>query len=48
LWYGKVAAPEPDAATRGVLRFNQALAAEARYETAILPLRDGLSVAMKR
>jgi caffeoyl-CoA O-methyltransferase len=48
LWSGKVAEPEPDATTRGVLRFNQGLAADARYETVILPLRDGLSVAMKR
>ncbi|NLH48042.1 MAG: O-methyltransferase [Myxococcales bacterium] len=48
LWYGKVAAPEPDAPTRGVLRFNQSLAADSRYETVILPLRDGLSVAVKK
>lgn len=48
LWYGKVAVPEPDAPTRGVLRFNQLLAADTRYETVILPLRDGLSVAVKK
>ena len=48
LWYGKVAAPEPDAPTRGVSRFNQLLAADSRYETVILPLRDGLSVALRR
>jgi predicted O-methyltransferase YrrM len=48
LWYGRVAEPNPDATTRGVLAYNQAIAEHPDFETVILPLRDGVSVAVKK
>jgi caffeoyl-CoA O-methyltransferase len=48
LWNGKVARPaDADAPTRGVLEFNRLLYASAELFTTILPLRDGVAVAMK-
>lgn len=46
LWSGKVVA-EPaanDAQTRGILEFNDAVVADPRLETVMLPLRDGLTL----
>ena len=49
LWYGKVALEEePDKTTRGVLDFNEGIARHPQLESMILPLRDGLAVAMKK
>ncbi len=49
LWYGKVVqTPPPDAATAGVVEFNRRLANDQRFDTAIVPLRDGLAIALKR
>ncbi|MDP8223770.1 MAG: O-methyltransferase [Candidatus Lernaella stagnicola] len=47
LWHGKVVDEDFDPATAGVLAFNQALAESTDFETVVLPLRDGLSVAVK-
>ena len=46
LWSGKVVADPPaaDPQTRGILDFNDAVAADPRLETVILPLRDGLTL----
>ena len=47
LWYGRVAEGEPrqsDQQTRGILDFNDMVAADPRVEKVILPLRDGLSI----
>lgn len=46
LWDGKVADGEEhrDPQTLGILAFNDAVAANPRLETCILPLRDGLSL----
>ncbi len=47
LWYGRAAEGNPkesDAQTRGVLAFNDMVAADPRVEKVILPLRDGLSI----
>jgi len=49
LWHGRVAEPlkANDAATRGILEFNKLLYGSKELYTTILPLRDGLGVAMK-
>lgn len=46
LWDGKVAEyPVPsDCQTREIMRFNDLVANDARVETVILPLRDGLTI----
>jgi caffeoyl-CoA O-methyltransferase len=49
LWKGRVAEPgEPDDTTAAVLRFNTMLHEHPALETCILPLRDGLAIAVKR
>ena len=49
LWDGKVADPEAnhDAQTRGIVAFNDLVAADPRVETVIIPLRDGLTLIRK-
>lgn len=49
LWDRKVAAdPAPsDPQSRGIMRFNDLAAADTRFETVILPLRDGLTIMRK-
>lgn len=51
LWGGKVAAFHPgdhaDPQTRGILEFNDLVAADPRVEVVILPLRDGLTLIRK-
>lgn len=46
LWGGKVAdVPAPrDAQSQAIMRFNDAVAKDSRFETVILPLRDGLTM----
>lgn len=46
LWDGKVADPDAnhDAQSRGVMEFNDMVAADGDVERVILPLRDGLTV----
>lgn len=46
LWDGKVTDPENnrDAQTRGIIAFNDAVAADPTLEKVILPLRDGLTL----
>ena len=48
-WHGRVVEPvkPDDAATRGVLEFNQLLYESKELYTTILPLRDGVAVARK-
>ncbi|HZU42438.1 MAG TPA: hypothetical protein VE994_07185, partial [Terriglobales bacterium] len=51
LWSGRVAEGVPghdDERTRAILEFNQALYRSAQFFTTILPLRDGVAVAMKQ
>jgi caffeoyl-CoA O-methyltransferase len=47
LWSGKVVEPlqKGDKATEAVLKYNQRLTEDNRFEHLILPVRDGLSVA---
>ncbi len=49
LWGGKVAreADEEDASTLGLQDFNRVLAADPRFDYRILPVGDGLGVALK-
>lgn len=47
LWDGKILNPEPnpgDLKTRTLQAFNRAVADDARFESLILPLRDGLTL----
>jgi len=48
LWSGKVARPGPDTETKGILEFNRLIYESKELFTTILPLRDGVSVCMKR
>ena len=48
LWSGKVADKNPDARTKAILEFNRKLYDSADFYTTLLPIRDGLAVALKR
>lgn len=50
LWDGKVYATPPahDAQTKGLIDFNDLLAKDTRVETVILPLKEGLTIAIKK
>ena len=50
LWDGKIVDMESnhDAQSRGISAFNEAVAADSRVESVILPLRDGLTILRKR
>jgi len=48
LWSGKVLDDEKDKDTLAIDAFNKKVASDARVETSILPVRDGLMVIWKR
>jgi caffeoyl-CoA O-methyltransferase len=48
LWSGKVSKPNPDAETKAILEFNRMLYASKALFTTILPIRDGVSVCVKK
>src|SRR6202140_3995573 len=49
LWSGRVAEKNPkDPRTKAILGFNRFLYASADFYTTILPIRDGLAVALKK
>jgi predicted O-methyltransferase YrrM len=48
LWSGKVSKPNPDATTKAILEFNKQIYESTDLFTTILPLRDGVSVCVKR
>ena len=48
LWSGKVASPSPDAETKAILEFNQLIYESKELFTTILPIRDGVSVCVKK
>jgi len=49
LWSGKVTQKDPsEASTKGIVEFNQLIYSSAEFFTTILPIRDGLAVAVKR
>lgn len=48
LWYGLVLVENPEKTAKGVQEYNRALAAHPGFLTVTLPIRDGVSVSMKR
>jgi len=48
LWSGRVTDKKPDDVTRAILQFNRALYDSAELFTTIMPVRDGLAVAIKK
>jgi caffeoyl-CoA O-methyltransferase len=49
LWSGRVAQPNPaEASTRAILEFNRQLYHSPEFYTTILPIRDGVAVAVKK
>ncbi|MBU1319258.1 MAG: O-methyltransferase [candidate division Zixibacteria bacterium] len=48
LWSGRVLDSSPDAATAGILKFTHELYNDPGFMTSIIPLRDGISVAIKK
>ena len=48
LWSGRVAQKTPDAQTRAILEFNRALYGSPEFFSTILPIRDGVAVALKK
>ncbi|MCK4911627.1 MAG: hypothetical protein KAR83_08280 [Thermodesulfovibrionales bacterium] len=47
LWYGKVLS-ENDEDTQGVRAFNEFMFSREDFQTTLIPLRDGVLVAVKR
>jgi len=48
LWSGKVSQPNPDAQTKAILEFNKLVYESTDLFTTILPIRDGVSVCLKK
>jgi predicted O-methyltransferase YrrM len=48
LWSGKVAQPNPDTQTKAILEFNKRIYDSKDLFTTILPIRDGVSVCVKK
>jgi predicted O-methyltransferase YrrM len=48
LWSGRVAKPNPDAQTKAILELNRLMYQSPDVFTTILPLRDGISVCVKK
>jgi caffeoyl-CoA O-methyltransferase len=48
LWSGKVSRPNPDAETKAILEFNKLIYESKDLFTTILPIRDGVSVCVKK
>jgi predicted O-methyltransferase YrrM len=48
LWSGKLRKPSPDAQTKAILEFNKLICESPDLFTTILPIRDGVSVCVKK
>lgn len=48
LWKGQVTDPKPDERTRAILEFTQRVLQEQQALTSIIPIRDGVLVALKK
>jgi len=48
LWSGRVAGPADDPDTEGIRELTRRLYADPDLHTAILPLRDGVSISLRR
>ncbi len=47
IWDGKVAEKSPDATTAAIMEFNAELMRDSRFYTTIVPIRDGVAVALR-
>jgi len=48
LWKGKLRQPNPDDKTKAILEFNKLIYESKDLFTTILPIRDGVSVCVKK
>jgi len=48
LWSGRVCDRQPDATTQRILEFTAGLYGDSRFFTTIIPLRDGLALAVRQ
>ncbi len=48
LWSGRVSQPNPDAKTKAILEFNRLMYSSKDLFTSILPIRDGVSICVKK
>ncbi len=48
LWSGKLGKPNPNAQTKAILEFNKLICESSELFTTILPIRDGVSVCVKK
>jgi len=48
LWSAQVVAKTPDATTKAILEFNRQLYQSKDFETTILPVRDGVALAVRK
>lgn len=48
LWSGKISRPNPDAETKAILEFNRLIYDSNELFTTILPIRDGISLCLKK
>jgi predicted O-methyltransferase YrrM len=48
LWSGRLRNPNPDAETKAILEFNKLICESPHLFTTILPIRDGVSVCVKK
>lgn len=48
LWSGRVAEKDPDRTTKVILEFNRKLYESKEFYTTLLPIRDGLAIALKK
>lgn len=47
IWRGRVCEKNPDKTTRAIILFTENLYADSRFHTTVLPLRDGISLAIR-
>jgi predicted O-methyltransferase YrrM len=48
IWSGRVTEPNPDETTRGILEMTRMLRSSSEFATMLIPLRDGVTVSVKR
>ncbi len=48
IWSGQVCLRRPDSRTRAIIRFTRQLYQDPRFFTTVLPIRDGIAVAVKQ
>ncbi|MDA2938897.1 O-methyltransferase [Acidobacteria bacterium AH-259-A15] len=48
LWHGRVLEGNPDPSTRGILEYNRLIFEDPEFFSSIIPVRDGISISLKR